>query len=106
MLIARDVIEQRRAERQLLASRRRLAEAQRIAQVGNWGWDLETDELDLERVLDRMRLMCTDPAPFAFEHRVVRDDGAVRTVLARGEGVLDEDGRLVRFIGTEWRWGA
>ena len=132
MLIARDVTEQRHAEQQLLASRRQLAEAQRIAQVGSWEWNLETDELvvsdelrrlfglpldrkltmtegvgeaihpaDLERVAVHLGRMRDDPSPFAIEHRIIRTDGDVRTVLARGEGVVDEDGRLVRFIGTD-----
>jgi PAS domain S-box-containing protein len=39
MMIARDVTDQRRAERQLLASRRQLAEAQRIAHLGSWELD-------------------------------------------------------------------
>ena len=58
---------------------------------------------DRERVtreLERMRTGA-DPAPFAFEHRIIRTDGAVRTVMARGEGVLDEGGQLVRYIGTD-----
>jgi PAS domain S-box-containing protein len=131
MLIARDITDHRRAERQLLASRRQLAEAQRIAQVGSWEWDLETDELafsdefcrilgrppglrmaaadvaelvypaDLERVEAEMARMRTDPTPFAVEHRIVRHEGAIRTVLARGEGVVDTDGRVVRFVGTD-----
>jgi signal transduction histidine kinase len=42
-----------------------------------------------------------DPAPFTLEHRIVRADGAVRSVLVRGEGVVDEDGRVVRLIGTD-----
>ena len=42
-----------------------------------------------------------DPSRFALEHRIIRSDGDVRTVLAHGEGVVDEDGRLVRFIGTD-----
>ena len=131
MVIARDVTDERRAERQLLASRRQLAEAQRIAQVGSWEWDLESDELtcsdelcrilgrplgfriamrdlgqvlhpaDLERVAVRMERLRLDPAPFALELRIVRTDGAVRSVMVRGEGVLDTDGRVVRFIGTD-----
>jgi PAS domain S-box-containing protein len=131
MLIARDVTEQRQAEQQLLASGRQLAEAQRIAQVGSWEWDLETDALTVSDELcrlfglppgieltmtegvaaaihpaDRVRVMTAlarirdDPSPFALEHRIIRTDGHVRTVLARGEGVV-EDGRLVRFIGTD-----
>jgi PAS domain S-box-containing protein len=132
MVIARDVTEQRRAERQLEASRRQLAESQRIAQIGSWEWDLETDRLtvsdelcrlfglplgmeltmtqgvaesihpgDLERVVTYLARLRADPSPFAIEHRIVRTDGAVRSVLARGEGVIDEHGRVVGFIGTD-----
>jgi two-component system NarL family sensor kinase len=56
---------------------------------------------DLDRVLAIMERAPTDPTPFAFEHRIVRGDGTVRSVLVRGEGVVDEDGRVVRFIGTD-----
>ena len=132
MTIARDITDQRRAERQLLTSRRQLAEAQRIAHLGSWELDLETDELtisdemaqivglppgtslliepgvdqfvhpaDRAEVLARLGRMRTDPSPFCFEHRFVRTDGVTRTVMARGEGVVDEHGRVVRFIGTE-----
>ena len=131
MVIARDVTDERRAERQLLASRRQLAEAQRIAQIGSWEWDLASDELTISDEMSRIiglppgsRLRCawrrpvrppgrrraghgparaahTDPTPFAFEHRIVGTDGTVRTVLVRGEGVVDEAGRVVRFIGTD-----
>jgi PAS domain S-box-containing protein len=55
---------------------------------------------DLERVKGELARMRTDPAPFCFEHRIVRTDGTVRTVMARGEGVLGEDGQVERFIGT------
>jgi len=123
MVIARDVTDERRAERQLLASRRQLAEAQRIAQIGSWEWDLASDELtisdemgriiglppgsrlqmrpgvaqfvhpaDVERVTAQLERAHTDPTPFAFEHRIVGTDSTVRTVLVRGEGVVDEAG--------------
>ena len=132
MVLCRDVTEQRRAEELLRASQRQLAEAQRIAQVGSWEWDLATDQLtvsdelcrllalplgikmtmsegvataihpaDQERVATALGRIRDDPSPFALEHRIIRPDGDVRTVLARGEGVTDENGRLVRFIGTD-----
>ena len=132
MMIARDITDHRNAERQLLASRRQLAEAQRIAQVGSWEWDLETDAVtlsdemcrivglppgsrpqaasgiaqfvhpdDLDRVAAALGRMRSDPTPFAFEHRIVRTDGAVRTVLASGEAVVDERGRVVGCIGAD-----
>jgi len=56
---------------------------------------------DLERVKGELARMRSDPAPFRFEHRIVRTDGTVRTVMARGEGVVGEDGQVERFIGTE-----
>ena len=40
MVFASDVTERRRTERELRERRRQLAEAQRIARVGNWEWDL------------------------------------------------------------------
>ena len=133
MVLCRDITEQRRAEELLRASQHQLAEAQRIAEVGSWDWDLATDELalsdelcrmfglaaghqagddqgvaalihpaDLERVKAELARIRERPgSPFALEHRIVRTDGDVRTVLARGEGVVDEDGRVVRFIGTD-----
>jgi PAS domain S-box-containing protein len=54
MVIARDVTDERRAERQLVASRRQLAEAQRIAQVGSWEWDLASDELTIADEMGRI----------------------------------------------------
>jgi PAS domain S-box-containing protein len=131
MVIARDITEQRRAERQLRASQRQLAEAQRIAQVGSWEWDLVSDEMivsdefnrivgyppgsswtmkeaigrlipqvEMERVEQLLDQMRTNPDPYAFEHQMVALDGTVKTLMARGEGVVDSDGRVVRFIGT------
>jgi PAS domain S-box-containing protein len=131
MVIARDITEQRRAERQLRASQRQLAEAQRIAQVGSWEWDLVSDhmivsdefnrivgyppgsswtmkeairrlipQVEMERVDQLLDHMRTNPDPYAFEHQMVTLDGTVRTLMARGEGMVDGDGRVVRFIGT------
>jgi signal transduction histidine kinase len=56
---------------------------------------------DQERVATALGRIRDDPSPFVLEHRIIRTDGDVRTVMARGEGVLDEDGRVVRFIGTD-----
>jgi PAS domain S-box-containing protein len=37
---------------------------------------------------------------FDFEHRLVRPDGQLRTVVGRGKVVTDENGRPVRMVGT------
>src|SRR6266508_3702214 len=131
MVFACDVTERRRTERELRERRRQLAEAQRIARVGNWEWDLVSgtgsasaewfrvvgvrpedipspeaalgfvhpdDRPVVEAAIDRA---AADGTPFEVEHRTILPDGQVRTVLARGEGVRDERGRIVRVIGTD-----
>jgi PAS domain S-box-containing protein len=130
MVVGTDVTERRRAERELRERRRQLAEAQRIARVGNWEWDPRTGASSASaewfRVVgvgpehlptfeaalafahpdDRPRVQAAidraagDGTPFEVEHRAVLPDGQVRTVLARGEGVRDQWGRVVRVIGT------
>jgi PAS domain S-box-containing protein len=41
-----------------------------------------------------------DKRPFAFEHRVLRPDGAERIVLGQGDVLCDRRGRAVRMVGT------
>ena len=43
--ISHDVTARKQAEEALLDSRNDLAEAQRIAHIGSWTWDMETDEV-------------------------------------------------------------
>jgi len=40
-----EIAERKKVEEELEKSRERLAEAQRIARLGNWDWDIGTDEL-------------------------------------------------------------
>ncbi len=40
------------------------------------------------------------PAPFGYEHRLVRPDGSVRIVEVTGEPVLDAEGRVARLLGA------
>src|SRR5205807_8307061 len=41
-----------------------------------------------------------DPGHFDFDHRVIRPDGQVRILHARGRVVVDEGGTPVRMFGT------
>ncbi|MDF2437146.1 MAG: hypothetical protein K0Q95_1522 [Bacteroidota bacterium] len=108
----------------------RLAEAQKLAHIGNWDWDLNanvftwsdelyrihriksTEEITYERLIelahvaDREYLRnmleesIKEQKPFNFYYRIVRPDKTVRTLDAKGEVVADERGKVVRVIGT------
>ena len=107
----------------------RLLEAQRVAHVGSWEWDVATnmiwwsDELyrifgvdpapgltyegylsmlhpdDRARVESLVGKALADGRPFSFEHRLVRPDGSVRTIQADGHVVMNA-GAPARMVGT------
>jgi PAS domain S-box-containing protein len=109
----------------------RLAEAQEIAHVGSWSWDVLADRAtwsaelyelygiangtamtfesfldavhreDRERVRHAIEQALANANPFAFEHRAVTPDGRVRWLHGRGRVILDTSGRPVRVLGTE-----
>jgi PAS domain S-box-containing protein len=130
---ARDELEQRVQERtaRLKRSQARLAEAQQLAHLGSWEWDVVADDLtwsdelyriygqdrhsfdatyqgflecvhssDRVRVHGLVREALVNGAEFEFEHRIVRPDGEVRVLSARGEAVMDETGQPIRLFGT------
>ena len=122
------VIDRRTDELQRLHAR--LVEAQDVAHVGSWEWDIPanaiwwSDEMYrlyglvpgrsikyedfIERVHPDDRAIVQQVvarsaetgAPFSFEHRNVMPDGTVRILYARGRVSLDEDGRAVRMQGV------
>jgi PAS domain S-box-containing protein len=126
----RDISKRHRAEEALRQHRRQLLEAQQLAQVGSWEWDLATDRVtwsaelcrimgvDSDAVLTREitrelihpddramreRLLAgvvDDPSPSQTEFRAVRPDGTVVWMLAHTQGVCDQAGRVVRVVGT------
>jgi PAS domain S-box-containing protein len=123
---ARDELERKVRERTL-----QLSEAQRLAHLGSWEWDIAANEvrwseelyrvygLDVERFgasyeafLDAVHpddrehasavvsRALAEPAPFEYHHRVVRPDGEVRLLHARGEVLVGEDGKPTHMFGT------
>jgi diguanylate cyclase (GGDEF)-like protein/PAS domain S-box-containing protein len=126
-----DITERKRAREELVTTAEGLADAQAIAQVGSWEWDIRADAFrwsdQLARIFGRPPadcppdreafLRCLHPddeaeiaviieeslatgRPYTAEHRVLRPDGEVRTVLARGEPFFDGDGRPLGLRGT------
>jgi len=128
----RDVTESKRMEQALLASEARHEQAQRIAGLGHWDWNITTGTLmwsneiysilgldpvetapdyelftqmihpdDRAMVQEAVRAAVEDGAPYHAEHRVVRPDGSVRTVLEQGEASVDRvTGLPVHMMGT------
>lgn len=55
---------------------------------------------DVETYTGIFREALASQAPFACQHRIVRPDGDVRTMLVRGAFMQGEDGLPDRFVGT------
>src|SRR5205085_1167665 len=118
------------AARELRHVARNLAEAQQLAHVGSWEWDVGRNhvnwsqelfeiygvprerELTYEAFVERVHpddrdlvrnvveRAVAEHAPFEMTHRIVRHDGAERWVVGRGRALVDGSGRLVRMVGT------
>ena len=126
----RDIGDSIAAEERIRRSEARLAEAQRIATVGSWEWEISTDTVTWSDELCRiygvqvgaqhsfdayLQLMHPDDrahvqalvheafstgGSFSVEHRLVKPDGDERAMLSRGEVMLGVDGAPVRMLGT------
>ena len=108
----------------------RLAEAQSVAQVGSWEWDVRADAVwwsdelcriygvpvgtsmtydqflqmvhteDRALVENAVRTALADRRPFSFDHRIVRPDGAERILHAHGHVTVGASGNVGRLVGT------
>ena len=128
--IMQDITDRRLADEALRRERRRLTEAETIGQMGNWEWEVACDRVTWSPQLFRLFGLdpatfeanldaymsvvhaadrgvvgaiigrALETGVFEpFEHRYVRN-GEVRHMLARGQIVTDDDGQVVRMIGT------
>jgi PAS domain-containing protein len=119
-----DITERAETQERLVVNEAKLAEAQQIARLGSWEWEIGPDRVtwsdELFRIygvradrfggtweasLDRVhpddrsrvaRVIGTAVAgrrPWSLDYRIVRPDGELRMIHARGEVVCDEQGR-------------
>lgn len=130
-VMAQDITAFRQTVHALRESETSLAEAQQVAGLGSWKWDLEKDEitwsdhlfrimgvvqgtvprLDLDWIIDqvmaedreRVRNILESSrdtgAPFTFSYRVLAS-GQERILTAVGRGIRNENGVLVRLVGS------
>src|SRR5262245_20437261 len=122
-------IERTLADQRLRERDNQLTQAQRIAHVGSWALNFNTDEVswseegcrifglepihawvygdnlkrihpeDRQRVMDVHAGARTGDRPFDIEYRILRPDGEIRMVHERGELAFDETGPRAELIG-------
>jgi PAS domain S-box-containing protein len=85
--IARDITEKRLAEQSLEETRNRLVEAQRIAKLGSWDWDLINDRLYCSDEVDRIFGLAAGECAWSFRDLI----GSVH---------LDDRARVQREVGS------
>ncbi|MDQ3812684.1 MAG: PAS domain-containing protein [Armatimonadota bacterium] len=124
------IVEHTQTEEALKRSEMQLAEAQQLARLGSWSWDRTTNTVtgsavlseiygiaaqafdsyeaflqsvhpaDREHVEEVIKNAWTKREPFHYYYRIIRPDGAVRLIFARGVVVADETGQPQRLYGT------
>ena len=107
----------------------RLVEAQHVARIGSWEWDVSansiwwSDELyrlygvplgtpitferfismvhpdDRPRVQEVVGNSARTGEPFTFDHRAIRPDGSLISLHARGRIVMSPEGQAMRMMG-------
>ena len=129
--IGRDVSDKKRTEEELQSQRHHLLEAQAIAHLGSWGWDIDTGEVqwsdelfrifghepesiyvtydtflaallpdDHDRVLAAINDALLGKRPYDIEYRIVRPNGEVQSIHARGNVHRDATGHPLSMAGT------
>ncbi len=128
--VAQDITARKVAEEKLRASEARLAEAQRIAKIGNWEWNMVEDKMYWsEAMADILQAQPTtfnetleimlpmiQSSDIPVVRRVLNDtlnagtpyhfafsmfvNGTLRYFEAQGRGEKDEQGKIYKLLGT------
>jgi PAS domain S-box-containing protein len=69
-------------------------------QARDWGWTVALHPDDLNRLVDYWRSVLVSGQPAEIEARLRRFDGAFRWFLFRAMPSFDNDGRIVKWFGT------
>jgi len=125
-----DVSEQKLIEQRLRANEVQLKDAQRLAKVGSWELDIETDRIhwsdemfrifgrpsdvpsdvsavlrhahpkDREKLLEANYKIRSSIEPVEVEHRIIRPDGEMRFARSIIEAIRNDQGVLARIVGA------
>ncbi len=106
-----------------------LTEAQKVAHIGSWEWDLKTENFtcsdELLRILGYRKTelnyyhyyQCIHPddqqiyqeniysaieqgCSFELDYRMIRSDGSIRYVYGKGQPTTNSEGKTIRLLGT------
>jgi PAS domain S-box-containing protein len=130
LVLGATLTERNEAERGFRQTAEQLTEAQQLAQLGSWEWDVASDRVtwsdelyriygvkpgakldygsflehvhpeDRELVRGVVERAFAEGGAFEMAHRVVLDDGSVRRLIGRGRVVVGDDGKPARMVGT------
>ena len=130
VVVVHDVTDQKRAAEALVDREQQLSEAQRLAHLGSWEWDIPngvrwSDEMYRILGVDPAGVDVTHATALSFVHpderevfdaalqrtmrtqeefkgdvRIVRPDGEVRRLACRARVVTGPDGQPLRLFGT------
>ncbi len=71
-----------------------------LEQMEGWGWQAVHDPDELPRVLERWKAAIAEGKPWEDTFPLRRHDGAMRPHLSRAVPICDQEGRVVRWFGT------
>lgn len=128
-LVRERTVELEKAYNSLKESEKGLAEAQKMAHVGNWEWEIETEKSywsdELDRIFGRnlqephptyeeflsyihpsdreyvynTAMKAIKGKPYSIDYRIIRADGEERTVHMQSEVIFDDKNTPVRIKG-------
>ena len=126
----RDVTDQQRVEQAARQERELLANAQKLARLGRWEWNIPENRMwaseevlrmfglesgeglaredfqrcihhdDREKVIGAANAAVERDVPYSIAYRVFRADGTARTVHSEAQVLRSASGQALRFIGT------
>ncbi|MFH2054853.1 MAG: PAS domain S-box protein, partial [bacterium] len=128
-IVSKDISEQTRAKEELRESAENLREAQSIGKIGNWSWDIATDNVvwsdqvyeifkaarqvpsyefaksfvhpdDLGLWHNTVKRAVDERRPFSLDYRAVRSDGEVIWVHNETRCVVSDRGEFAGYRGT------
>ncbi len=128
--LEKEVEQRKAAEELLLVKLQQLNEAQELANMGHWEWDIAADQIKWSRGLYKIYgIPEEDPINFntymnmmhpedklqvdavlkenlqqkkfnEFHHRIITTTGEMKILHAKGEIITDEVGNIIKLIGT------